>query len=935
MNGLPLDLGSKQGTVNSGSVECLGKTFESDDARRKHYSSLLAQNLKDPEFRKTPGFPKGTDEAILRMSDPPYYTACPNPFIEDFVRVHGRPYDPDEEYRREPFAVDVKVGKTDPLYRAHGYHTKVPHLAIVPSVLHYTKPGDIVLDGFCGSGMTGVAAQWCGTAPAEYRRRLETEWQRDGHEPPEWGARRVILGDLSPAATSIAANYNIPFDMEKFAEAAQRILDEVDDELGWMYETLHTDGRTEARINYTVWSELFTCPDCTGEVDFLEDAVDEVTKRVLPQFSCPDCGVFLTKRRLENRYERNFDNVIGKTISVPTRRPILINYSVDKQTFEKPLDDNDRSILRRIERRTLPPELPSIEFPMDDMWEAPRLVRRGITHVHHMFFPRPAHALAALWRKALKIGDTRIRNMVIFFVEQAILGMSVLNRYQPIQHGRLGGSQVNRHLSGTYYVGSTIAEVSPIYNLQRRLHRLRKYAFSRSISKEGIAQISTVDCGFSLLEDATIDYIFTDPPFGDNYPYSELNFSIESWYNLITDPKLEAVMERHKKNSHMVKGVTQYQSLMRNCFSEYFRVIKPGRWITVVFSNSKNYVWRAIQEALGTAGFVVVDVRTLDKKQLTLKQVTGPAVKQDLIISAYKPTEALSNRFMLRTVDKDDVWYFVREHLGNVPVFVRHADGRADIIAERTPQILHDRTVAFFVQRRVAVPISGTEFFAGIDSRFPKRDGMYFLPDQTSSYDRKRTTVGELGQLALFVQDEASATQWVRQQLQARPQSFQDLQPQFMLQTKAWAKHERTIELAEILSLNFLRYNGRGPVPSQIHSYLSSNFKPLRNRKKKDPILQFKATSRWYVPDPKKVGDLEKLRLRTMLKEFEEYRSSTKRKIRQFRTEAVRAGFKHSYDAQDYRTITQVAAKLPDRVIQEDEKLLMYFDVAAMRLGSS
>ncbi len=227
-------------------VECLGQTFENDSARREHYLKLLEEKLKDPEFRKTPGFPQGADEAILRMSDPPYYTACPNPFMEEFVRVHGRPYDQEEAYDREPFAVDVSVGKTDQLYKAHGYHTKVPHLAIVPSILHYTKPGDLVLDGFSGSGMTGVAAQWCGTAPLDYRRKLEDEWKQAGYKAPKWGARRVVLNDLAPAATFISANYNIPFDVAAFAEAAQRILEEVDDELGWMYETTHTDGKTRA-----------------------------------------------------------------------------------------------------------------------------------------------------------------------------------------------------------------------------------------------------------------------------------------------------------------------------------------------------------------------------------------------------------------------------------------------------------------------------------------------------------------------------------------------------------------------------------------------------------------------------------------------------------------------------------------------------------------
>ena len=197
-------------------ITCLGMTFESEEARRAYFLERLKAKL--PELRKRPDFPTAEDEDILRLSDPPYYTACPNPFLAEFVAQHGRPYDPGEPYHREPFAVDVSVGKTDKLYRAHGYHTKVPHLAIVPSILHYTRPGDLVLDGFCGSGMTGVAAQWCGTAPEDYRRNLERQWKEESRQAPEWGARRVILGDLSPAATFITANYNIPFDVDAFRQ---------------------------------------------------------------------------------------------------------------------------------------------------------------------------------------------------------------------------------------------------------------------------------------------------------------------------------------------------------------------------------------------------------------------------------------------------------------------------------------------------------------------------------------------------------------------------------------------------------------------------------------------------------------------------------------------------------------------------------------------
>ena len=147
----------------TGPVECLGLTFPNDEERRMYFTEKLRMHLKNPEFRKIEGFPIGADEDILILSDPPYYTACPNPFIEDFIKCYGKPYNPEtDNYRREPFAADVSEGKNDPIYNAHSYHTKVPHKAIMRYILHYTEPGDIVFDGFCGTGMTGVAAQLCG-----------------------------------------------------------------------------------------------------------------------------------------------------------------------------------------------------------------------------------------------------------------------------------------------------------------------------------------------------------------------------------------------------------------------------------------------------------------------------------------------------------------------------------------------------------------------------------------------------------------------------------------------------------------------------------------------------------------------------------------------------------------------------------------------------
>ena len=905
-------------------VECLGMTFENDDARREHFLGILREKLKDPEFRKIEGFPIGKDEDILALSDPPYYTACPNPWIADFVKLYGKPYDPQSDsYRREPFAVDVSVGKTDPIYRAHSYHTKVPHLAIVPSILHYTEPGDVVLDGFCGSGMTGVAAQWCGTAPEDYRRKLEDVWEIDGHEKPRWGSRHVVLGDLSPAATFITANYNQPFDVDAFARAGRRILDEVEEELGWMYETLHADGKIKGRIEYTVWSEVFSCPDCAGEVVFLEQALDPETKRVKAEFTCPHCGTKLTKRRLTRIYETRHDRALNSVVKVLKRKPALIVYKLDKDRYEKEPDSNDLETIARVESLEWPTEMPTGALPYMHMThERARMDRAGITHLHHFFLPRAAHALSALWRKAKAYPDWRIRHMLLFFVEQAIWGMSVLNRYLPTAF-----SQTNRQLSGVYYVASQISEVSPDYNLRRKLDRLIKaFKGNKTRSQVTVGNKSTTNL---VLPKNTIDYIFTDPPFGENIYYADLNFLVEAWHQVFTNATSEAIVDKAKK-----KMLPEYQHLMQQCFEEYYRVLKPGRWMTVVFHNSRNAVWNVIQEAMQAAGFVVADVRTMDKKQGSYRQVTSSAVKQDLVISAYKPNGGLEERFKLTAGTEQGVWDFVRTHLKQLPVFVMKY-GRSEVIAERQNYLLYDRMVAFHVQRGVTVPMSGADFHLGLEQYFSPLDNMYFLQNQVTEYNKKRMTAKEILQLELFVKDESSAILWLRQQLTKKPQTFQELHPKFTRKLHQ-TKYEILPDLRdELLGQNFLRYDGKGEVPSQIHSYLSSNYKEMRNLPKDDPLLQSKAKDRWYMPDPNKAGDLEKLRERALLKEFNAYLESKQKRLKVFRLEAVRAGFKKAWQEKDYNTIIEVAKKIKENVLQEDPKLLMFYDQALTRAEQS
>lgn len=918
------DLLHNQKVTAATPVECLGQTFPSDQARREHFLMFLREKLKDPEFRKIEGFPVGTDEAILAMSDPPYYTACPNPFLEDFVRYYGKPYDPSVKYSREPMTVDVTVGKTDPIYKAHSYHTKVPHLAIVPSILHYTEPGDIVLDGFAGSGMTGVAAQWCGSAPATYRHELESEWKKQGKAAPKWGARRVILNDLSPAATFIAANYNLPFDVEAFAKAGKQLLQEVEHELGWMYETLHTDGKTKGRIEFTVWSEVFTCPHCAGEVVFLDEALDDESKKVRDNFPCPNCSANLNKDNLDRVLESRIDPATGDSHKRVKFRPSSMQYCINNKRYKKQPDGNDLDTLTRIEGLPIPRALPTSRFPIEKMYHGSRLQPKGFTHIHHFFFPRAAQSLSLMWEKACAHKDARLRQILLFWVEQGIAPMSVLNRYRANQ-----GSQSNQVLSGVYYVPSQIAEISVEYRFRSKLEQLIK-TFPRDSRQYGNAVISNGTAGNLPLENETVDYVFTDPPFGENIFYADLNFMTEAWHRVTTDATPEAIVDKFKK-----KALPEYQHLMQHCFAEYYRVLKPGRWMTVVFSNSKAAVWNAIQVALQQAGFVVAEVTALDKVQGSYRQVTSTtAVKQDLIISAYKPNGGLEDRFNRTGATADSAWDFVQTHLKQLPAVKVTGGDFPELlhIVERDPRRIYDRMASWFIRHGAMVPISTPEFLAELPQRFTERDGMMFLSDQAVEYDKKRQQIPQVREMELFVSDERSAIDWLTNFLKRKPSTYAEIHPEYIPVVGAAKKKGEVIpELVQLLEDNFIQYDGKGDVPSQIHSLLSTNFKDLRGLEKSDPRLIAKAKDRWYVPDPNKAQDLEKRREKALLKEFDGYRTFTGKRLKEFRLEVLRAGFKSAWGNKDYKTIIAVAQKMPDEALQEDEKLLLWYDQALTR----
>lgn len=879
---------------------------EEEVLEKKEYKQRLAEALRDPELRKIEGFPIGDDDAILALSDPPHYTACPNPFLTEIVqkwqeeRTQKRNTNPlhnDEinGYHREPYTADISEGKNNPIYMAHTYHTKVPHLAIMRYILHYTDPDDIVFDGFCGTGMTGVAAQLCGDLKEVEKlgyyvdgEGLVYENSKDVDPISRLGARKAILSDLSPAATFIAYNYNTPVDAQVFESEARRTLKEVEAECGWMYETWYpkfdSPERVKGKINFTVWSDVLVCPECGHEMIFWDVAIDKISGNIRHTWPCPECDALLGKSRSKKSgaqkvgrvWETVYDQVIGKSLSQAKQAPVLINYSVGKKRFEKPPDKADLELIERIKETKISYNFPFNELPAGFNTQQPK-ISHGLTHVHHFYTRRNLFVLAAI--------ENRKKSPYIkFIISGSNINSSKLYRY------RTSGKGGN--VSGTLYIPSTPQENNIIEVVKRKLRDILK-VYKIGLIKSLINCASSSD--LSNTPSNSIDYIFVDPPFGGNLMYSELNYFWEAWLRVFTNNQPEAIINHVQR-----KGLAEYQSLMEDCFREFHRLLKHGHWMTVEFHNSKNAVWNSIQEALLRAGFMVADVRTLDKQQGTFKQVTtSAAVKQDLIISAYKPSARFEQHFLSEQGKAEGAWTFVRQHLNQLPMpTIKNAV--LEPVQERYPYLLYDRMVAFHIQRGLSVPLSAPIFYQGLEQRFIDRDGMLFLSEQVPNYDKARMSAKDTYQMTIFVVDEKSTIQWLRQLLEPKlggdAQTFAEIQPKFLKKLQQ-ARYEQLPELLEILEQNFLE----------------------------------DAQGRWYVPDPNKASDLEKLRNKSLLREFNQYLEGRKQ-LKQFRTEAVRAGFADAWQRKDFKTIVNIAERLPEKVLQEDPDLLMYYDNASLRV---
>lgn len=501
-----------------------------------------------------------------------YYT--PDDLLEareDEPRLPGL-----DSYEQPPFATHIEAGKNTSIYSAHSYHTKVPYQGIIPYLEHYTEPGDLVLDPFCGSGMTGVASILTG--------------------------RDAILYDISPAAVHIARNYTSPCDPHAVEDAYDQLTAELAEIERQLYTTECDNCGEDARIEYTVFTDILECEGCGSEVSVWEHGRDPDGK-IKRTVTCPDCS---------EEYKRND---LGWLRSEPCLINMSCRESCTNSRIEREPNDEDRETLDRISSSSPPGWVPSRSFgPEWEMWRKGH-EDRGITNVKDFFTPRNLYALSAIRKWISEHDDPRMSAALMYGFTGCVNRAS--KRYQ-WNHKR-----PTNVLSGTLYVSSLFYE----FNVFRLFERKVKAAIRLFRSTAAATGKAAVERGSATdLDDVpsnSIDYVFTDPPFGSNIFYADCSLLWEAWLGSYTDPEQEIVVSRSEDSAQGGKTVEDYQKLLTESLREVRRVLKPNRWASVVFHNSNAEVWQAVRQACIDAGFTLGNAVMFDKQQKSFKAIKG------------------------------------------------------------------------------------------------------------------------------------------------------------------------------------------------------------------------------------------------------------------------------------------------------------------------
>jgi 16S rRNA G966 N2-methylase RsmD len=491
-------------------------------------------------------------------------------------------------------ALETPAGKGSKAYNAHSYHTKLSLDICRILVNHFTNQDAVVLDPFAGSGMVGIACL------------LEK--------------RNPILVDISPYAVHIAKGLTTYIDPEMLLMAAKEVVHKTLEHSHDLLSTCSRESKEQVPLSYVIWSERISCVKCGREL-VLWDVALEPNGKIATTFRCPFCGALLDKRKLARKG--------SIPVEVVYRDPQIKCQSRHRPTEE----DIDRCFRPSMADRLGQPWQPS--NPMmnvepgrswGEQWR--RGYHYNVTHVRDFFSTRNWILLSYLWAAIEETENPEVRASLRLAFTGTLVNTSRMVRYTQSRGGR-------SNTPGTLYFPMVWLEQNPIMVFKRRVKRIEAYlkSLSDSLSNKATVQVGSAT-QLDFLSDESVDFVLTDPPFGENIQYAELNFIAEAWLKSFTDTALEAVVnpKRGQDRDH-------YVALMHKSFTEVFRVLKKGGYAAVFFNNTDTRLWMSLRNLMIRTGFRIVKVIPACKGHQSWNQLRyrETVTAWDPIIFLWKP----------------------------------------------------------------------------------------------------------------------------------------------------------------------------------------------------------------------------------------------------------------------------------------------------------
>jgi len=582
----------------------------------------------------------------------------------------------------------VQATRGGPLFNAFSYPTKISPETIALFIASHTNPGDSVLDCFAGSGTTGLAAMLCAQPTISMKQKAKSLGLK-----VKWGPRRAVLFEIGVLGSFIARILSSPPDPGVFQMVAEKLIDKIEKRLTWLYEARSPKGH-EGSVRYIIWSDMLHCPSCRKPVSLWDACVSRKPANISGDFRCPRCNHKSVLKDVRRMTSNQRDDVLGRNRKARHRRPVWVYGSTNGKSWNRPVKKSDLRLLDRIESEPITGSFPKVEIPWGDLYR--NGYHEGITHLHHFYTRRNLIVFSALWDEVQK-QPPELRDALCFWLLSYNASHGTIMTRVVAKKGQ-EDLVVTSSQPGVLYVSGLPVEKNIFSGLRRKLKTITQ-AFEITHNNESSVEVHNTSSLSMDLPDESVDYLFTDPPFGGNIPYAEVNFLNEAWLGQTTNVTDEVIVSPYQG-----KSVDDYQILLQSALSEANRVLKRNGKATIVFHSASARVWNALRTAYEEAGFGIICSSVLDKTQGSFKQVTTRgAVRGDPLILLSKNQEGEESK------TTSDLWAIVDDLL-------KHAASGNDPI-EMTPQRIYSRLVSHYVASRQEVPINAGIFYQQLERR--------------------------------------------------------------------------------------------------------------------------------------------------------------------------------------------------------------------------